>query len=126
MKVFLSILFSLLVLVCATSQAWVYIAFKLNQSYIAAVLCENRFEPLVLCSGSCYLDQQLEALDGKDQPSSPAPQLDTKDFHFPSVLEEGEAHSIAVVSPNSFSSTTWQSSSYSSSLFKPPQLFLLS
>ena len=101
-------------------------AFKLNQAYIAAELCENRFEPLVLCSGSCYLDKQLEALDGKEQPASPVPQLDTKDFHFPSVLQEGEVSLMAVKNPNSFSATNWSSSIHTSCLFKPPQQFLLS
>lgn len=126
MKAFLSILLSLLVLVCATSKAWVYMAFKLNQSYIAAELCENRFEPLLLCSGTCYLDKQLDALDEKEQNSNPVQQYDTKDFHFPSLQQEELAKPLTAVNLTVYAVITWKSSSYTPGLLKPPRLFLLS
>lgn len=122
MKAFLSISLSLLILVCATSKAWVYLAFKLNQSYIAAELCENRYETLVMCSGKCYLDKQLETLDQKEQKSNPIQQLDTKDFHFPMIALVDEAKSRTYLGQMLFPVPTWRPQSYSSGLLKPPQL----
>lgn len=126
MKAILSILLSLLVLVCATSKAWVYIAFKFNQSYIAAELCENRFEPLVLCSGTCYLDKQLEALDQKEQPSNSAQQVETKDFHFPSLMQQERGIAPILVAQDVYSIIDWQSAAYTAQLLKPPRQFILS
>jgi len=125
MKAFLSILLSLLILVCATSKAWVYLAFKLNQSYIAAELCENRYETLVMCSGRCYLDKQLETLDQKEQKSNPIQQLGNKDFHFPMITLGDEVKTNASLEQMLFPAPTWRPQSYTSDLLKPPQLFLL-
>ena len=126
MKVFLSIILSLLVLVCATSKAWVFIAFKLNQSYIAAELCENRFETLVLCSGACYLDKQLEALDQKEQPSNSTQQVDTKDFHFPSLMPQERGTAPILVAQEAYLLVDWQSAAYTAQLLKPPRPLILS
>lgn len=125
MKAFLSILLSLLILVCATSKVWIYLAFKINQSYIAAELCENRYETLVMCSGKCYLDKQLETLDEKEQKSKPVPELGNKDFHFPMVNRVDEAMASADLEQMLFSTPTWHPHSYTSGLLKPPQLSLL-
>lgn len=124
MKAFLSILLSLLILVCATSKAWVYLAFKLNQSYIAAELCENRYETLVMCSGMCYLDKQLETLDQKEQKSNPIQQLGNKDFHFPMIALVDETMTNSSREQVLFSSPTWRPRPYNSGLLKPPQLSL--
>lgn len=125
MKALLSILLSTLVLVCATSKAWVYLAFKLNQSYIAAELCKNRYEALVLCSGACYLDKQLEALDDKEQQSKAVPNVEGKDFHFPSIIGLDEALSAIDTNHVHFSSVKWLSSTYTPWLLKPPQHSIL-
>ncbi len=121
MKVLLSISLSLLILVCATSRAWVYLAFKLNQSYIAAELCENRLEPLILCSGVCYLDKQLELLDEKEQNSNAVQKLEVKDFHFPSILGEEEDLGILKTDRRPISSVNRPTSVYAFGLLKPPQ-----
>lgn len=37
----------------------VFVNFQLNQDYIAAKLCENRFSPELKCAGKCYLKKQF-------------------------------------------------------------------
>lgn len=47
------------------SRLFVYAGFKLNQSYIAANLCENRNKPRVHCNGKCYLMKKLKQAEEK-------------------------------------------------------------
>ena len=37
----------------------VFVNFQVNQSYISATLCENRFSPELNCAGKCYLKKQF-------------------------------------------------------------------
>src|SRR5882757_3823613 len=47
------------------SRLFVYAGFKLNQSYIAANLCENRNQPQLHCNGRCYLMKKLKQAEEK-------------------------------------------------------------
>lgn len=46
----------------------VYVDFKLNQEYIANVLCINRDKPEMQCNGHCVLMQKMN--EARDQTSS--------------------------------------------------------
>lgn len=45
----------------------VYIDFKLNQDYIAKVLCINRDKPQLNCNGSCILMQKMKKAQDSEQ-----------------------------------------------------------
>ena len=45
------------------NQLVIMLEFKINFSYVASVLCENRDKPEMHCKGKCQLRKQLE----KDQ-----------------------------------------------------------
>lgn len=45
----------------------IYAGFKLNQGYIASVLCENRDKPVLKCEGKCYLSKKLKQADEKEK-----------------------------------------------------------
>jgi hypothetical protein len=47
------------------SRLFVYAGFKLNQSYIAANLCENRNKPQMHCNGKCYLMKKIRQAEEK-------------------------------------------------------------
>ncbi|HZX59358.1 MAG TPA: hypothetical protein VFE54_11555, partial [Mucilaginibacter sp.] len=49
------------------SRLFVYAGFKLNRSYIAANLCENRNKPLMHCNGKCYLMKKLKQAEEKEK-----------------------------------------------------------
>jgi|688.fasta_scaffold1140501_2 hypothetical protein len=55
----------LAILVQSTYQVWTVIGFKLNQSYIEQNLCQNRFDKIPVCKGSCVLEKQLNDLEQK-------------------------------------------------------------
>lgn len=43
--------------------------YRLNRSYIAANLCENRADKNSACHGKCYLRKQLARVDKDEQPA---------------------------------------------------------
>lgn len=55
-------------LVKSLMMPMVYIDFKLNQDYIARVLCINRDKPQMQCNGHCILMQKMN--EAQDQTSS--------------------------------------------------------
>lgn len=60
MKRFIVLLLIAIVVVQSFSRIWIMTAFYINQAYIAANLCVNRFEPVATCKGSCDLNDKLE------------------------------------------------------------------
>ena len=46
----------------------VFIDFKLNQDYIAKVLCINREKPQLNCDGQCVLMQKMKNTQDADHP----------------------------------------------------------
>jgi hypothetical protein len=52
----------LLIAIAGTSfnKVIVLLDFKLNESFIASTLCENRDKPTCCCHGKCYLKKKLQ------------------------------------------------------------------
>lgn len=44
-----------------------YLKFKLNQEYIAKVLCVNKSKPQMKCNGHCYLMKQYKKAQTEEQ-----------------------------------------------------------
>jgi hypothetical protein len=62
----------LLVMTQTFSQWFVLLAFKINQSYIAKNICENRYRPQLHCNGNCVLMKKMKQRVKEEQkaPSS--------------------------------------------------------
>ena len=71
MKRLLSISLLGILLLPSLLKVGIIVDFKLNQEYIARVLCINRDEPLQMCSGSCFLNEQLGNATEKEQKELP-------------------------------------------------------
>ncbi|MBP6826214.1 MAG: hypothetical protein KA165_06635 [Saprospiraceae bacterium] len=82
MKRILSISFVLLILLQSFSKAWIIISFKINQDYIAKVLCVNRDNPEVLCSGKCVLTKNLKADEGQNGKQLPQKSREQKETNY--------------------------------------------
>lgn len=59
------ILFS--ILMQSFSREGIYISFKINQDYIARVLCVNKNKPMLNCNGKCYLAKKLKQAEQREQ-----------------------------------------------------------
>ena len=99
----------------------VFIDFKLNQEYIAKVLCINKEKPQLECNGQCILMQKMKAAQESENPEqNPAPK---------SQLLEIFTELKSIYHPISFQLTEKKYFEYSASLvvlnfskiFHPPQ-----
>jgi len=110
------------------SSVWTFIGFKLNQDYIARVLCINKDEPVSLCNGKCYLSSQLKKAEEKEKKSSPVSKREKAEstlFHFKAEIwrlpSTAKKESEAKFPEESF----LFSSSYLNEIFRPPRLLFV-
>ena len=72
---FLKKAFSILMIITMTipyfTKVGILIDFKINQHYIAKVLCINKEKPIKTCNGKCFLLQQLKVADEQEKKTSP-------------------------------------------------------
>lgn len=105
----------------STSQLWILAAFKINQRYIAANLCINRFEDIPVCKGSCYLEEQLNKNQEQQQK---LPDLKNKEItlfcqdiqHTSTALAKQTCDAVIHSAPGS----GFVSSGHLHSVFRPP------
>jgi len=53
----------------------IFIHFKINQEFIAKVLCINREKPELQCNGHCQLSKELQAHEEQQQSDLPVERL---------------------------------------------------
>ncbi|MBK7885248.1 MAG: hypothetical protein IPJ81_16805 [Chitinophagaceae bacterium] len=98
-------------------------AFKINQDFIAANLCINRFEVIPVCKGSCYLENQLNQ-DQKQQQKFP--DLKTKEINLFCQHNTIELPTQVIIFNNNTSypkfNISFISSAHLRSVFRPPSL----
>lgn len=113
-------------LVQTTNQLWIWAAFKINQDFIAATICINRFDAVPICKGSCYLEQQLAS--NREQQDK-LPDLKTKE-----ITLFYQQHATLIATPLVIKNTavvyvaynsTFIPSTYLQSVFRPPAVFCL-
>lgn len=104
---------------------WILTAFKINQDYIAANLCINRFDKIPVCKGACFLEKQLNE---DQQQQKKYPELKTNEVTL--ICQDN-----SIKAPNNFYSfnkyfsyplfhSTLTSSGYRGSIFHPPDLIV--
>lgn len=73
MKQFASISFILLLTWQLFFSAGFTIYWKINQTFIAKTLCENRDKPQMHCNGKCYLYKQLKKAEEAENAKNSLP-----------------------------------------------------
>ena len=99
----------------------VYIDFKLNQEYIATVLCINRDKPEMQCNGHCVLMQKMnEAQDQTSQEENQAPEKLVLETFCEAIFE---FHTLTRLFDKEADSSYYQilPTSFLSAVFHPPQ-----
>lgn len=66
MKRLLVFILILLLSVQTFSKWLILLEYRVNQDYIAKVLCENKTKPELKCKGKCQLMKQLDAAEKQD------------------------------------------------------------
>ena len=97
----------------------IFAGFKLNQEYIASVLCENRDKPALQCKGKCYMTKKIKQAEEKEKSQG----NDIQKSRFPDVFIEEQAsldfplELIGVLNPAIFIAALPRHASF---LFHPP------
>lgn len=71
MRLIFSISFIALLSLPSVVKIWILVDFKIHQDYIAEMLCINKDEPITMCNGKCYLEDQLQKAEEKEQEQIP-------------------------------------------------------
>lgn len=106
----------------------ILIDFKINQDFIAEVLCINREKPMSTCNGKCYLSEQLkkaEEQEEKQPPTNNKERLEvvyyyaTSSFDFPLYTD----YFVSKLNPACVDE--FYTSSFIADIFRPPKLNLI-
>jgi hypothetical protein len=105
----------------------ILIDFKINQDFIAEVLCINREKPMSTCNGKCYLSEQLKKAEEQEEkaPVNKKERIEVGyyyskssfDFHFYTDCLESKLNAAFV--------DEFYTSSFIADIFRPPKLDLI-
>jgi len=70
-RITVSLLFVIIILVQYFTKTWIILSFKMNQDYIAKVLCINKNKPQLHCDGKCILMLKIRANEENQQKKMP-------------------------------------------------------
>ncbi|MDO6435890.1 hypothetical protein Q4534_00665 [Cyclobacterium sp. 1_MG-2023] len=121
MRKSLSILFVLLFMLQSTSKLWIMASFYAQRDYIIENLCENRFEPMTMCGGVCFLDKQLAENEKEEQNSQNFNEKEVQ-FFCPEVGSYALNQSLLIpISHHKPSYTSAYNIGYIHGIFHPPK-----
>lgn len=125
LKKAISIVFVFLLIFSNLSRIWILIDFKVNQDFIAEVLCINKNKPELQCNGKCHLASQIKQQQEKENTGTTA-EVNTKleilffdHFSTDIPLSKGFALQTKLHSPYL---NVFHSSDYLDQLLRPPQI----
>lgn len=111
-----------------SNEIGVLIDFKINQDYIAKVLCINRDNPKLKCNGKCFLAAKLKKLEEQEKKQTPITKKENQErilycSTIPTYflhLSEVYLHKQKVTYRDEF-----YISSFLSDIYRPPKLNLI-
>ncbi|UTW62327.1 hypothetical protein KFE98_20365 [bacterium SCSIO 12741] len=105
------------------SRFWTFVDFKINQDYIAEVLCINRNEPITMCYGQCYLVDQLEYQQTPDDFPIPSKEKEARDLIYLGLFSDQRFSEIQINPKNTFLTLAPSClAGHLGQLFRPPQV----
>ena len=123
MKKILIILLTLFIFLQPFCKAWVFISFKINQDFIAKNLCENRTKPSLHCDGKCHLMKKLKQVDKEEKKQTSKTikeKLEDLYFYNQTNFNVSQKLDFEVKKQSIFGYKFQNSSSYQSTIFRPP------
>ncbi|MDZ7880768.1 MAG: hypothetical protein U5L45_24040 [Saprospiraceae bacterium] len=124
MKNIISITFALLILLQSFSKVWIVFSFKINQDYIAKVLCINRDKPEKHCDGQCVLMQRVKAEEEQEKKQLPQKLKEQKEVIYCFELQkwslDGNCRAVKTTQKRLFSYQPPFTSTFVKGIFHPP------
>ncbi len=121
----LSIFLAALILFQSFSKVWIILSFKVNQNYIARVLCINRDKPEMRCKGKCVLMQRIKASEEKEKKEIPQSIKALKDILYCFDASKWLLQRPVGVKGNEHKLTYYQNPSttaFVNGVFRPPKI----
>jgi len=106
----------------------IFIDFKINQDFIAEVLCINKEKPMTMCNGKCYLSEQLkkaEEQEEKQAPTNKKERLEVVYYYAKSSFDFLIYTNCFVGKLNPVYVDEFYTSSLNADIFHPPKLNLV-
>ncbi|MBT8180626.1 MAG: hypothetical protein KJO53_03455 [Eudoraea sp.] len=106
----------------------ILIDFKINQDFIAKVLCINKDEPVTTCNGKCYLSKQLkkaEEQEKKQAPSDKEERVEIVYYYLKSSLDEITFSNCYSVKHNPGYGNEFYHFSLIADIYHPPEFNLI-
>jgi hypothetical protein len=110
----------LALLLQSAGQMVILINFKINQAYIARVLCENKDKPEMKCNGKCHLNKKLKEQETKEQNLPPQIKLKEQNLYFEQMKQTGLINLSESFSCLKFYLTPSIHHGFESLVFQPP------
>lgn len=98
--------------------------FKINQDFIAKVLCINKETPELQCNGKCQLAKELKKVDTPTERNAPAQKIEELKLEYfaPKTKNLYQSRRIKLVtSKNIFFKEQLKISLFSEAIFHPPK-----
>lgn len=107
----------------------ILVDFKLNQDFIAEVLCINKDKPALTCNGKCYISKHLQDVEERERNQAPLGSNEERlEIHYVQALISDLA-SLIIVGPSSLSQVYYYEGFYHhdfvARVFHPPQFDLV-
>ena len=116
-----------MMLPCLT-KIGILIDFKINQGFIAEVLCINKEKPITMCNGTCYLSEQLKKAEEQEEKQAPSSKKERLEVVYFLLKSPFDFLSLAIDRTDK-SNLTYVDEIYTSSfimdIFHPPKLILI-
>ncbi len=121
LKQVISIALVLVFLLPNCSKVWVLIDFKINQDFIAEVLCINKEKTITICNGRCYLAEQLQKQEEHEEQQAPQ-QEKVETLFVEAFFNNTTTCWIPVKKPSDLDHYTFfYTANHLDRIFKPPQ-----
>ena len=101
----------------------ILINFKINQGFIAEILCIDREEPITTCQGKCYLTEQLKKTGEPEEKPSPTTEqrIELVYYHANSFLDFDPLTDRYENNSNTVFQQDLYISSFITDIFRPPK-----
>lgn len=102
----------------------IVVDFKINQDFIAEVLCINKDKPTLNCNGKCHLSKQLREADEQEEkqaPPSKKEQVELLYYQANILLEVLTCAGAYIESPKMPYQCSFYRHSFITDVFRPPQ-----
>ncbi|MEP2280316.1 hypothetical protein [Maribacter sp.] len=124
MKKIFSIVMITVMIYPSINKIGVLINFKINQNFIAKVLCINKEKPKSTCNGKCYLTKQLKKAEKQDQkqiPNSKKDRIEILYYYYKNTFNFLTYKYAYTPKINTIYNKKVYKSAYLSRVFRPPK-----